>query len=216
MCGVVFDDDTSYSAECGVLSVVCCVIGISTTSHKIDESRLHTFVLYNIKCRRSLCAVLNGMSEKKYELRGVGGLLSVYEDKVVIEIKGLLGFLSQGLAGGKTIPMDAIQSVQFKKAGSFVNGFIQFGIMGGREVQGGVFNAANDENSVIFTPDLNDKALEIKEYIESIILNRTKAAHTVVQQTSAADEILKYKNLLDQGILTQQEFDTKKKELLGL
>ena len=31
----------------------------------------------------------------------------------------------------------------------------------------------------------------------------------------AADEILKFKSLLDQGILTQEEFDKKKKELLG-
>lgn len=33
---------------------------------------------------------------------------------------------------------------------------------------------------------------------------------------SVADEIKKFKNLLDEGILTQEEFDAKKKELLGL
>lgn len=33
---------------------------------------------------------------------------------------------------------------------------------------------------------------------------------------SAADEIKKFKGLLDDGILTQEEFDAKKKELLGL
>ena len=46
----------------------------------------------------------------------------------------------------------------------------------------------------------------------------THAEHisTVVQTTSAADEILKFKTLLDQGIITQEEFDAKKKELLGL
>ena len=32
---------------------------------------------------------------------------------------------------------------------------------------------------------------------------------------SVADEILKFKNLLDQGIITQEEFDRKKNELLG-
>ena len=39
-----------------------------------------------------------------------------------------------------------------------------------------------------------------------------------VQQTVAcsADEIIKYKNLLDQGIITQEEFDAKKKQLLDL
>jgi hypothetical protein len=35
-------------------------------------------------------------------------------------------------------------------------------------------------------------------------------------QTSSADEILKYKNLLDMGAISQEEFDAKKKELLGL
>lgn len=34
--------------------------------------------------------------------------------------------------------------------------------------------------------------------------------------TSNADEILKYKNLLDIGAITQEEFEQKKKQLLGL
>lgn len=33
---------------------------------------------------------------------------------------------------------------------------------------------------------------------------------------SAADEIAKFKGLLDQGIISQEEFDAKKKQLLGL
>lgn len=34
--------------------------------------------------------------------------------------------------------------------------------------------------------------------------------------TSSADEIKKFKELLDMGAITQEEFDAKKKELLGL
>lgn len=37
-----------------------------------------------------------------------------------------------------------------------------------------------------------------------------------IQQPSSADELKKYKELLDQGIITQEEFDAKKKQLLGL
>ena len=33
---------------------------------------------------------------------------------------------------------------------------------------------------------------------------------------SSADELKKYKELLDAGIITQVEFDAKKKQLLGL
>ena len=36
------------------------------------------------------------------------------------------------------------------------------------------------------------------------------------QVSSGADEILKYKNLLDQGIITQDEFDAAKKRILGI
>ena len=56
----------------------------------------------------------------------------------------------------------------------------------------------------------------IKEYIESRILELSKQQATIVQQTSVADEIVKFKGLLDAGVITQEEFDTKKKQLLGL
>ena len=42
---------------------------------------------------------------------------------------------------------------------------------------------------------------------------------TVINQTNAAsgaDELKKYKDLLDSGIITQEEFDAKKKQILGL
>lgn len=35
-------------------------------------------------------------------------------------------------------------------------------------------------------------------------------------EESRADELKKYKDLLDSGVITQEEFDTKKKQLLGL
>lgn len=38
----------------------------------------------------------------------------------------------------------------------------------------------------------------------------------VINNVSNADELIKYKQLLDMGALTQEEFDAKKKELLGL
>ena len=45
------------------------------------------------------------------------------------------------------------------------------------------------------------------------------AAPTVVnniQQASPAEELKKFKELLDMGVITQEEFDAKKKQLLGL
>ena len=39
---------------------------------------------------------------------------------------------------------------------------------------------------------------------------------TAKAPTSSADELKKYKDLLDKGVITQEEFDAKKKQLLGL
>lgn len=43
-----------------------------------------------------------------------------------------------------------------------------------------------------------------------------KSENNIEQIQSAADEIKKYKELLDQGIITQEEFETKKQQLLKL
>ncbi len=61
---------------------------------------------------------------------------------------------------------------------------------------------------------------EIYETISKLIVERqnkeTKTETVVKQETSNADELKKYKDLLDGGVITQEEFDAKKKQLLGL
>ena len=39
-------------------------------------------------------------------------------------------------------------------------------------------------------------------------------AGVIIQQTSSADELLKYKKLMDDGIITKEEFEAKKKKIL--
>lgn len=48
----------------------------------------------------------------------------------------------------------------------------------------------------------------------TIIAGLPKTAE-VKQETTEADELKKYKDLLDSGAITQEEYDTKKKQLLG-
>ncbi len=66
--------------------------------------------------------------------------------------------------------------------------------------------------------DINNKAIKIfKEKLTSAMSNiKNQNTNAQVQNVSSADEILKYKNLLDVGAITQEEFDLKKKELLEL
>ena len=63
--------------------------------------------------------------------------------------------------------------------------------------------------------------LKAAEEVNSVLPNalqelKNKSKETVTPVTSAADEILKFKSLLDMGAITQEEFDAKKKQLLGL
>ena len=59
-------------------------------------------------------------------------------------------------------------------------------------------------------------ANEINSLIKEINKTKRSEATVVVQQASGANELLAYKQLLDQGIITQEEFDIKKKQILGL
>lgn len=148
--------------------------------------------------------------ENKY----VGGTLNVYEDKVVIVRKGVISFMTHGLKGDKTIFYSNITSVQFKKGG-LQNGYIQFSVKGGKESTGGLIAAEFDENSLLIHRSMNDKAEQIVEFINKK-LSEVNSGGTVVQALSSADELKKFKDLLDSGIITQEEFDAKKKQLLGL
>jgi len=155
-------------------------------------------------------------SDAVYYLKGVNGGLEVWEDRILIGRRGFRAFLTHGCAGVKTIPMAAVQSVQFRPGGAVVNGFIQFGVLGGRERQGGVLSAATDENSVILRSGQTAIGWEIYEYIEARMLELAAQKTASAQRLSPAEELQRYKALLDDGALTQAEFDAKKRQLLGL
>ena len=60
---------------------------------------------------------------------------------------------------------------------------------------------------------------EIGEVLSKKINERQQNTETAAKKTSentAMDDLLKLKSLLDSGIITQEEFDAKKKQLLGL
>ena len=58
--------------------------------------------------------------------------------------------------------------------------------------------------------------IENNEEIVKVISDKIQTKETLVNSSSTATEIQKYKELLDGGVITQEEFDTKKKQLLGL
>lgn len=58
---------------------------------------------------------------------------------------------------------------------------------------------------------------EIHSVLSKLLMERQQEkASANIQTTSNADELKKFKDLLDSGVITQAEFDEKKKQLLGL
>jgi hypothetical protein len=150
-----------------------------------------------------------------FSMKGVQDLLEVFEDNVTITPKGVLGFLNKGMKGAKEIPFASIIAVQFKEAGALFSGYIQFTIPGGNESKGGLFAATQDENTFVFAETKNNPAVrEIKEYIDSAI-KRARMPQYSSNTASLSDELQKLAQLMSQGILSEAEFQSAKRKLIG-
>lgn len=143
------------------------------------------------------------------QLKGRMKILTVDNYGIHIKFNKMMG------KGEKTIPFNQIVSIEVKKPG-FLNGYIYFQTIGstGTRRQNNPHDMAMDDNSVQFNSKANyDIALYIKSYFEQWQVSWLNQKETSM---SNADEIMKYKQLLDGGAITQEEFDAKKKQLLGL
>ena len=126
--------------------------------------------------------------------------------------KGFMNLMTQGSKGEKTIPIKSITAVQIKKP-RLTTGYIQFAYSGASESKGGIMDAVKDENTITFSSKKElAQAEELKALIESI-QNESSQPTT---SSSDADEILKFKELLDAGVITEEEFEAKKKQILGV
>ena len=63
---------------------------------------------------------------------------------------------------------------------------------------------------------MEEVANYVRKKIDEIKTAGDRNSTTVVNAISPAEELKKMKELLDMGIITQEEFDAKKKQLLGL
>lgn len=147
-----------------------------------------------------------------------GSKLEVYDEYVILyfmPVGSLVANIARGgNTGGKQIDIADITSIQFKEPSGIAVGFIQFSYAGSIDRKDGVTGAVNDENSIIVDNNNLTQAREVVQYLEE--RRRSLRNGTQVQPISSADEIAKFKKLLDDGVITQEEFDAKKKQLLGL
>lgn len=157
-----------------------------------------TFVKKEIK---ALPEVLDDTEIIKYACSGV---LDGHTWLVVCTNKRVI-FLNKNMVFGmdqKEIPLSVINAVSYSK--QLVSGTVS--ITNGANVTG--IEKINAIAAPIMAKTIREQMTAIKSPTQS---------QAVVQSTpDVPDEIRKYKQLLDDDIITQEEFDAKKKELLNL
>jgi hypothetical protein len=140
--------------------------------------------------------------------------------KIVISRRGVKGFLTQGHKGEKEIAIEQISSVQFKKNGLGTAGYISFAFVGGQETKRGMFDAVSDENSIVFGKKAEADFLRAKDLIEKYREQRRATAAAIVVQAPSSgaglDDLERLADFRDRGIITREEFESKKREILGL
>ena len=153
--------------------------------------------------------------------RFYNGAIAVYPDRVEINRKGIMPMFFQGYSRGiKVIPIGSITAIEFKKQG-LNQGFMHFSVSGEGKIAKRYKDIVKDENTVTFTPSDQKKALQVKEAVEKAMnqYKQDQNASIIVDngsvQKSPADELLKFKQLLDSGVITKEEFEKAKKTLLG-
>jgi Domain of unknown function (DUF4429) len=159
---------------------------------------------------------------------GTNGSLVVHEDRVVITRKTIMGFIAQGFTGDRTIPFSNISSIEFRKPSLLANGYIQLIVSGTLPVlaKTSIFGTSQeslkDPNTIVLRA-FNSNVPVKAEAIYQLILNKIdefakiEGGRSVVTndtKLSVADEIRKFKKLQEEGIISQEDFDIKKQQLL--
>lgn len=158
-----------------------------------------------------------------YNLKGSHGrTMKVYADRCTIKTNGTVSSLLTGNAfdGEKTIYYVDCLGVQFKKA--YLNsgtGYIQ--LETASALMNNLFSNRFNENTFTFNNTVvkNETMTEVHKYINekvSEIKSIKPQSNSQLDKNSTADEIKAFHEMMVAGIITQEEFEVKKKKLLNL
>ena len=153
-----------------------------------------------------------------------GRILTVYSDRVSLITRPDL-WAGNYANGEKTIFFADCIGIQFNySAGSTQLGYLQLetaSAMASVDSSVDSLNTYYNENTFVWYSGkaevTNEQMQTVKNYIQEKIASYKQAkVSTTVPASSSVEELKKFKELLDAGVITQEEFDAKKKQLLGL
>jgi len=183
------------------------------------QSYIEEFATSIEQGRRLLQGKGQFMGPSLMRVEGVNANLLLLEDRVRIQRREEKTFLNQGFRSEREILLSQIVSVGFRKATTLGNGFIQFVLSGGREAVDP--DVARDENTILFRSARQAEFERIKAAIEM----RKSAARAVLPQyqpqpqpraPSYIEELEQLASLRDKGVITEDEFAAKKRQILGI
>ena len=154
------------------------------------------------------------MDDALMEATGINGRVLLFKDVVRIKRIGVGNVLSGASKIEKDILISQIVSIQFKKAGLLNNGYIEFILLHNHE--------RHDKNSeyeiydsiVTFRPGQQRAFEAFREALEAKLTGGLNKAPSVA--ATDLDELDKLASLRDRRVITEDEFNRKKKQLLGL
>lgn len=116
-----------------------------------------------------------------------------------------------------TIPISNIQEFQLDPPQNYSSGVIRIKTArsAGTSLNIGLGLSLHD-SSITLYPTENCEFAEAKKISNYIAHYSSNPSPSGISTSSAADEIRKFQELLKDGIISQEEFDQKKKQLLGL
>jgi len=137
---------------------------------------------------------------------------------IITENSSLMGKVS-GLSGQGNLELyiNNITSIQFKEGTPTQNGYISFVFMGKQDTGTGWLDSlqkGKDPYQVYFPKSSNKVFNHVKNYIDSIIISNNTNKGQVVQQVDSTLQLEKLHELKEKGIITEEEFQEKKKSLL--
>lgn len=149
------------------------------------------------------------MSELVMKFKAGNGTVELYPDRLEFKrggfmnvIKGLNGDL---VAKDATLLLSKITTIQFHKPSITAPTGTMY------------FAAGGQHDSLIFGLEFSSfklkEAMAFKDKVQSLMASQSAPAANT-GSASVADEIKKFKELLEAGAITQEEFDRKKSQLL--
>ena len=134
--------------------------------------------------------------------------IACYDDKCTIGIPKQMMIQEQH----QDFAYKNIRAVSRIDGGLIIPGYIQL------DTGGGFKNSVTVDTpgAVVFGKGGNKLSEQIRLFLEKNISKSAEVSQKVVHESSSADELKKFADLKEQGIITEEEFNIKKKELLGL